>query len=87
MAMQDCGLFVAEKMMVDQDFEGEEDTRGVDQFVKWAIGKKNREIRRIAMENGDGTKEDYLTGLSSSVCVVTCLMVCSSQEKTQYYGG
>jgi hypothetical protein len=39
------------------------------------------------MENGDGTKEDYLTGLSSSVCVVTCLMVCSSQEKTQYYGG
>jgi transcription initiation factor TFIID subunit 3 len=87
MAMQDCGLFVAEKMMVDQDFEGEEDTRGVDQFVKWALGKKNREIRRIAMENGDGTKEDYLTGLSSSVCVVTCLMVCSSQEKTQYYGG
>jgi transcription initiation factor TFIID subunit 3 len=65
MAMQDCAVLVPEKMLVDQEFDGEEDTRGVDAFLAWAMGKANREIRRVALEGGDGLQEDYLAGTSS----------------------
>jgi hypothetical protein len=65
MAMQDCAALAPEKMLVDQEFDGEEDTRGVDAFLAWAMGKVNREIRRVALEGGDGLQEDYLAGTSS----------------------
>jgi transcription initiation factor TFIID subunit 3 len=64
MAMQDCGALIPEKVMEEQEFYGQEDTRGVDAFVAWAMGKVNSEIRRVALEGSDGAKEDYLTGLS-----------------------
>jgi transcription initiation factor TFIID subunit 3 len=63
MAMQDCGALAPEKVLEEQEFDGEEDTRGVDDFLAWAMGAGNREIRRVALEGGDGAKEDYLTGL------------------------
>ncbi|KAH8674510.1 hypothetical protein BGZ60DRAFT_404154 [Tricladium varicosporioides] len=63
MAMQDCGILHPEATLMDQDYDEEEDTRGVDGFIAWAKGPKNREIRRIALEGGDGAKEDYLTVL------------------------
>lgn len=64
MAMQACALLGPEKVPEDQEFDGEEDTRGIDAFLAWATGKMNREIRRVALEGGDGLQEDYLTGLS-----------------------
>lgn len=63
MAMQDCGALVPEKIDEEQDYEGQEDARGVEEFLAWAMGQGNKEIRRIALEGGDGAKEDYLTGL------------------------
>lgn len=81
MAMQDCALLVPEKVLEDQEFDGEEDTRGVDAFLAWAMGKANREIRRVALEGGDGAKEDYLTGLSPHRNRVLLLILCSSQEE------
>ena len=63
MAMQDCGALAPEKVLEEQEFDGEEDIRGVDDFLAWATGAGNREIRRVALEGGDGAKEDYLTGL------------------------
>jgi len=63
MAMQDMGALAPERLLEDQEFDGEEDTRGVDAFIAWAMGKENGEIRRIALEEGEGVKEDYLTGL------------------------
>jgi transcription initiation factor TFIID subunit 3 len=65
MAMQDCAVLAPENMLVDQEFDSEEDTRGVDAFLAWAMGKVNREIRRVALEGGDGLQEDYLAGTSS----------------------
>lgn len=65
MAMQDCGALIPEKVIEEQEFYGQEDTRGVDAFVAWAVGKVNSEIRRVALEGSDGAKEDYLTGLCS----------------------
>jgi transcription initiation factor TFIID subunit 3 len=81
MAMQDCALLVPEKVLEDQEFDGEEDTRGVDAFLAWDMGKANREIRRVALEGGDGAKEDYLTGLSPHRNRVLLLILCSSQEE------
>jgi transcription initiation factor TFIID subunit 3 len=68
MAMQDCGALAPEKVLEEQLFDGEEDTRGMESFLAWATGVGNREIRRIALEGGDGTKEDYLTGLPRRLC-------------------
>lgn len=63
MAMQDCGALIPEKVLEEQEFYGQEDTRGVDAFIAWATGKVNSEIRRVGLEGSDGAKEDYLTGL------------------------
>lgn len=65
MAMQDCGAIGPEKPLEQQEFDGEEDMRGVEGFLAWAMGKPNMEIRRIALEGGDAN-EDYLTGLCHS---------------------
>jgi transcription initiation factor TFIID subunit 3 len=62
-AMQDCGALAPEKVLEDQLYDGEEDVRGIEGFLTWAIGQGNKEIRRIALEGPDGAKEDYLTGL------------------------
>ena len=66
MAMQDCGALLPQKTLEEEEFEGEEDMRGVENFVAWAIGKVNREIRRVALEGADAAKEDYLTGMCNA---------------------
>ena len=76
MAMQDCGALGPESLLEEQELDGEEDMRGVENFLAWVTGKVNREIRRVALEGGDG-KEDYLTGLSISKTREQILMVCS----------
>lgn len=86
MAMQDCGALIPEKVMEEQEFYGQEDTRGVDAFVAWAMGKVNSEIRRVALEGSDGAKEDYLTGLSPRQMEIIGLTRSSSQEKAQHDG-
>jgi transcription initiation factor TFIID subunit 3 len=63
MAMEACGVIYPEETMMDQEYKGVEDTRGMDNFISWATGPSNKEIRRIAFEGGDGSKDDYLTGM------------------------
>ncbi|KAG9237253.1 hypothetical protein BJ875DRAFT_168073 [Amylocarpus encephaloides] len=63
MAMESCGVLYPNKPLEEEGFEGEEDTRSVDDFLAWARGPNNKEIRRIAFESGDGSKDDYLTVL------------------------
>ena len=82
--MQDCGVLIPEKTLEEQDYEGKEDTRGVDAFISWAMGKGNSEIRRVALEGSDGAKEDYLTGLSYSVLPEALLTGFSPQEEAHY---
>jgi len=65
MAMQECGALVPEKVWEDEVWDGQEDMRGVEGFVEWARGDANREIRRVALEGGEGGTvggDDYLTG-------------------------
>ncbi len=61
MAMQDCGAIAPEKILVDQEFDEEEDVRGIEAFLEWAMGPENKEIRRIANDGGEDGKEDFLT--------------------------
>lgn len=66
MAMQDLGALIP-TMMIEDEFElpEGEDIRGVESFVEWAMGKENKEIRRVALEGGGegGGGVDFLTAL------------------------
>jgi transcription initiation factor TFIID subunit 3 len=86
MAMQDCAILGPEKVIEDQEFEGEEDMRGVEGFIAWATGKPNREIRRVALEGTEGLQEDYLAGLSLDAILIFRLTQCSPEEKARCYG-
>jgi len=61
--MQDCGAIAPEKIWEDEFFDGDEETRGVDAFVEWAMGPENKEIRRVTLDGGEDGKEDYLAAL------------------------
>ncbi|KAL8772265.1 MAG: hypothetical protein Q9209_002477 [Squamulea sp. 1 TL-2023] len=74
MALQDVGALWPQKSAMEENLVGEEDMRGVDNFVKWMMGEENREIRRVAgliesdvplsgIEVPAG-REDFLTGLN-----------------------
>ncbi|RKF62651.1 Transcription initiation factor TFIID subunit 3 [Erysiphe neolycopersici] len=63
MALQDCGALGPEMMLEEQESREIEDTRGVDEFIAWAMGPNAQEIRRIALDGTDEAKEDYLTVL------------------------
>jgi len=63
MAMQECAVLAPERTLEDQEFDDEEDTRGVEAFLAWVTGKANQEIRRVALEGSDGLQEDYLAVL------------------------
>ncbi|GAB1311074.1 Transcription initiation factor TFIID subunit 3 [Madurella fahalii] len=75
MALQRAGALLPERSQVEQEYylglgregkgegEGEEeDMRGVEAFLKWAMGPVNREIKRIALD-GDDEAGDYLDAL------------------------
>lgn len=61
MALQRAGALLPERIEEEQEYLGEEDTRGVEAFVAWAMGSLNREVKRIALD-GDDEAVDYLDG-------------------------
>jgi hypothetical protein len=61
MALQHVGALLPEKAQLEQEFLGIEDTRGTDDFVEWAAGPLNREIKRVALDGIDDAS-DYLIG-------------------------
>lgn len=81
MAMEDCGCLAREKLL--EKGEGEEDMGSVEDFLAWVTGKANKEIKRVALEGGDG-KEDYLTGSSFPFLGLLGLIIRSSQEEAWY---
>ncbi|MCJ1288528.1 hypothetical protein MMC34_000056 [Xylographa carneopallida] len=72
MALQDVGALRPQLGIMEEQSRNEEDTRGMDAFLKWMTGDESREIRRIAGmvgSEGDvdvevgGEREDFLTAL------------------------
>lgn len=48
LALQDAGAFYPSSSEMEEQVRGEEDMRGVNDFIAWCQGETNREIRRIA---------------------------------------
>jgi transcription initiation factor TFIID subunit 3 len=58
MALQDVGALRPQLGMMEEQFIGEEDTRGVDTFLRWMAGDDIKEIRRVAgMSKSEGDPE------------------------------
>lgn len=71
-ALQDTGALRPQLRDWEEDWQEEEDTRGLDAFLSWFSGPTNREIRRIAgfvpsegdmIDTDSLEKEDFLTAL------------------------
>ena len=71
MALEDVGALRPQIGAMEEQSIGEEDTRGINAFLKWMMGPENKEIRRIAELSGvegevdieaGAEKEDFLTG-------------------------
>jgi len=61
LALERAGALLPERSELEQEFLGEEDMRGVEEFIAWAMGPQNREIKRIALDGSDEAV-DYLDG-------------------------
>ncbi|KAI1142669.1 hypothetical protein F5Y05DRAFT_126465 [Hypoxylon sp. FL0543] len=48
MAFEECGVLWPVQDFTSQLVNGKEDTRGVKEFIRWATGKKNQRIRKVA---------------------------------------
>ncbi|KAB5580517.1 hypothetical protein GE09DRAFT_1212965 [Coniochaeta sp. 2T2.1] len=62
MALQHVGALLPERPEPEQEYNGVEDTRGVEEFVRWFESRESAEIRRVAL---DGIEEatNYLDAL------------------------
>ncbi|KAL5624651.1 hypothetical protein BROUX41_004711 [Berkeleyomyces rouxiae] len=65
MAMQDMGMLLPERPLFEQDFLGEEDTRGVDEFVAWFDSLGAKAIDALPLYDGESEAPDYLTALKT----------------------
>ncbi|CAG9970689.1 hypothetical protein V2G26_014650 [Clonostachys chloroleuca] len=63
MALQDLGALLPEALPVQQEWLGEEDLRGVEEFVKWFSGQRMKEIMDFAKGDGENDEIDYLHAL------------------------
>lgn len=71
-ALQDAGALRPQLREWEEDWQGEEDMRGLESLIGWITGPSHREIRRIAgfvpsegdmVDTDSIEKEDYLTAL------------------------
>jgi transcription initiation factor TFIID subunit 3 len=74
MALEDCGALWPERDFTAQEMRDEEDTRGVDEFIRWAKGKKNQRIRKVAgiqapIAGEEGDEQDRETDYLSGKCI------------------
>lgn len=72
LALSDAGALLPDRMPAQQEWEGEEDLRGVEEFVRWFSGQRMREITDFAQGDGEFDEMDYLNGEEA------LLFVCSA---------
>lgn len=63
MALQDVGALLPERVETEQEWRGEEDLRGVDEFVKWFAGQRMKEMMEFGNGDGESDATDYLNAL------------------------
>jgi transcription initiation factor TFIID subunit 3 len=65
LALQEMGALQPERPTIEQDWSGEEDTRGVDEFIEWFSGQRMTELMEMGIGDGEGDATDYLGGTCS----------------------
>ncbi|KAI1106715.1 hypothetical protein F4804DRAFT_300272 [Jackrogersella minutella] len=63
LAMEDCGALDPAGDFTVQMLAGEEDTKGVENFIQWAKGPKNKRIRQVAGVHKPATGEVSVDGI------------------------
>ncbi|KAF7543751.1 hypothetical protein G7Z17_g10490 [Cylindrodendrum hubeiense] len=63
MALQDVGALLPERVDTEQDWRGEEDIRGVEEFIKWFAGQRMKEMMEFGNGDGESDATDYLNAL------------------------
>ncbi|KAM3506790.1 hypothetical protein MY11210_007411 [Beauveria gryllotalpidicola] len=63
LALQDAGAFGAERTVTEEMWRGEEDTRGVEEFIAWFAGSRMKELMEFGNADGESEATDYLSAL------------------------
>lgn len=67
MALQDAGALMPERVPTEEMWRGEEDLRGVEEFVAWFAGQRMKEMMEVGSGDGETDATDYLNGLFLSM--------------------
>lgn len=62
LALEEAGALLPQTVATEQEWRGQEDVRGVEEFVKWFTGPRMREIMEFAKGDGETDDMDYLNG-------------------------
>lgn len=66
MALQEVGALLPEKVETEQVWKGEEDMRGVDDFIQWFTGSRMKEMMEMGSGDTESDATDYLAGKKKS---------------------
>lgn len=64
MALQDAGAIMPERVPTEEMWRGEEDLRGVEEFMAWFAGQRMKEMMEVGSGDGETDATDYLNGRS-----------------------
>ena len=67
LALQDVGALLPQTVAVAEDWRGEEDLRGVEEFVEWFTGQRMKEMMEFGNGDGESDATDYLNGMESLI--------------------
>lgn len=65
LALQEAGALMPQRCPTEQAWQGEEDLRGVEEFIKWFAGQRMKEMMAVGAGDGETDATDYLNGKSS----------------------
>ncbi|KAI5466793.1 hypothetical protein BGZ63DRAFT_398425 [Mariannaea sp. PMI_226] len=63
MALQDVGALLPERIATEEEVYGEEDLRGVNEFIEWFSGQRMKEMMEFGNGDGESDATDYLNAL------------------------
>lgn len=62
LALQDVGALGAERTVTEETWRGDEDVRGVEEFIAWFAGQRMKELMEFGNADGESDATDYLSG-------------------------
>ncbi|KAM4059629.1 bromodomain associated domain-containing protein [Hirsutella rhossiliensis] len=78
LALQDAGALLPERAATEQAWRGDEDLRGIDDFLKWFSGPRMKELMDMGRGDGEIDATDYLSALKKKHS--------KTGEDTKYHG-